>query len=136
LLWGATWILHGGPATAHPLFAVPFLTFYAGSGPTSVAIGDLNADGSPDLALANYAARTVAVLLGNGDGTFGAQSEYPIGSSSLCVAMGDLNGDDRPDLTVANYFSNTVSVLLGNGDGTFGAKSDYGTADYPSPVYS
>jgi hypothetical protein len=119
LLLGAVWGLQSASAAAHPLFAVPFLTFYAGNGPTSVAIGDLNADGNPDLALANYLARKVVVLLGNGDGTFGTQSEYDTGSSSLCVAIGDLNGDARPDLTVANYFSNTVSVLLGNGDGTF-----------------
>ena len=33
--------------------------------PTSVAIGDLNGDGKPDLAAANFGSNTVAVMLAN-----------------------------------------------------------------------
>ena len=87
-----------------------------------MAIGDLNGDGRPDLAAANYAANTVSVLLGNGDGTFGAKTDFATGTSPRSVAIGDLNGDGKPDLAVANSGSNTVSVLLGNGDGTFGTQ--------------
>ena len=42
----------------------------AGTGPYSVAVGDFNGDGKPDLATANAYDNTVSVLLGNGDGTF------------------------------------------------------------------
>ena len=47
-----------------------------GSGPVSVAIGDLNGDGKPDLAAANPDANTVSVLLNRGDGSFHAKRDY------------------------------------------------------------
>ena len=76
----------------------------------------------------------MSVLLGNGDGTFGAKTDFGTGSNPHSVAIGDLNGDGKPDLAVANSASNTVSVLLGNGDGTFGAKTDFATGVDPRSV--
>src|SRR2546430_5597494 len=40
---------------------------YGSPNPTSLAVGDFNADGNPDLAVANWQNGTVSVLLGNGD---------------------------------------------------------------------
>jgi hypothetical protein len=114
-------------------------TDYAtGSNPRSVAIGDFNGDGKPDLVVANQLSSTVSVLFGNGNGTFGARCDYGTGNAPSSVAIGDLNGDGKPDLAVTNEgsptASNTVSVLLGNGDGTFGARIGYGTGSGPSSV--
>ena len=53
------------------------VTYAAGSEPISVAVADLNGDGKPDLAVANYGDNTVSVLLGNGDGTFQAAVTTP-----------------------------------------------------------
>jgi hypothetical protein len=101
----------------------PKTDFVIGSLPFSVAIADLNGDGKPDLAVANqggssnYTGR-VSVLLGDGDGTFGANGAkigYATGNRPYSVAIGDLNGDSRPDLIAANFGSNTVSVLLNTG---------------------
>jgi len=136
LLWSC-WLRD--PAEAAPLFQAGFLSYDAGNNPQSVAIGDLNADGRPDLAVANYdfGASTVSVLLGNGDGTFGSKTDFATGDNPVSVAIGDLNGDGRPDLAVANSgfpATNTVSVLLGNGDGTFGSNTDFGTGSEPSSV--
>jgi len=39
-----------------------------------VAIADLNGDGRPDLATANYGSNTASVLLGNGAGSFGVKT--------------------------------------------------------------
>jgi hypothetical protein len=82
--------------------------------PLSVAVGDLNGDGWLDLAVANYGAYleqgNVAVLLNNGDGTFGAPVLYGAGERPRSVAVGDLNNDQWPDLAVANGYD--VSVLL------------------------
>jgi hypothetical protein len=121
-------------AHAEPLFSAPFLSFDAGARPQSVAIADLNADGRPDMAVANASSNTVSVLLGNGDGTFGARTEFGTGSGPRSVAIADLNADGRPDLSVADSDTNTISVLLGNGDGTFAAKTDFGTGSNPSSV--
>jgi FG-GAP repeat len=60
-----------------------------GISPSSVAIGDLNGDGQPDLVTTNIGgdvnasplpAGTVSVLLGNGGGTYSATTPYPTGS--------------------------------------------------------
>lgn len=48
-------------------------TFETGSFPRAVAVGDLNADGAPDLVTANVFSDDVWVLFGNGDGTFSSQ---------------------------------------------------------------
>jgi len=94
-------------------------SFGAGIWPSSVAVGDFNADGVPDLAVANRGSNDVSVLLGNGDGSFQAARSFAVGSYPYSVAVGDFNRDGVPDLAVANHDSNNVSVLLGNGDGSF-----------------
>jgi FG-GAP-like repeat len=75
--------------------------YATGYGPWSVAIGDLNGDGKPDLATANLNGRTVSVLLNRGDGSFRARRDYAIGAT-YSVAIGDLNRDGKPDLATAN----------------------------------
>jgi uncharacterized protein (TIGR03437 family) len=87
--------------------------------PQTVAIGDLNRDGIPDLAVASNGSNTVSVLLGKGDGTFKPSVDYPAGQGATGVAIADFNGDGKPDLAVGNVAVGSVSILLGNGDGTF-----------------
>ena len=49
-----------------------------GAYPHTVAIGDLDGDGKPDLAISNFAG-TVSVLLNKGDGSFRAKHDYEAG---------------------------------------------------------
>jgi predicted NUDIX family NTP pyrophosphohydrolase len=88
----------------------------AEGGLSSVAVGDFNRDGDPDLAAVNQLSGNVEVLLGGAGGTFGGPTSFPTGSSLTSVAVGDFNGDAKPDLAVANTtFSNdNVAVLLNN----------------------
>ena len=68
-----------------------------------VAVGDFNGDGNLDLAVANEVSGTVAVLLGNGNGTFAAATTFSTGGSDPdSLAVGDFNGDGKLDLAVAN----------------------------------
>lgn len=50
------------PGAMSPSFASK-VDFQTGMGPGSVAVGDLNADGKPDLAIANYDDNSVSILL-------------------------------------------------------------------------
>ncbi|MEO8680596.1 MAG: FG-GAP-like repeat-containing protein [Vicinamibacterales bacterium] len=103
------------------------IKYGVGGYPQSVAIGDVNGDGAPDLVVANFTSRNVSILLGHGNGTFGVAVNYDVGGVVSSVAIGDVNGDGKLDLAVANLGSNAVSILLGIGDGTFGAAVDYFT---------
>lgn len=113
----------------------PQVTYSWGSGGgvgwgSNLAVTDVNGDGKPDLVVATgnsnypYGTGTLAVLLGNGDGTFQTAVTYTSGGSyANTLATGDVNGDGMPDIIAGNRCiaspCGTVSVLLGNGDGTF-----------------
>jgi len=123
----------------------PLLTHTTGGfGSSSIAIADLNGDGNPDLVVTNDCGRQgcttydqshqIAVLLGNGDGTFQPLVGYPsggLGTSSLIVL--DINGDSNLDVAVLTRCTpscssgshSSVGVLLGNGDGTFQSPTSY-----------
>lgn len=98
------------------------MEYATGNAPVSVAVGDLNSDGKPDLAVANYS--SVSVLLGNGDGTFQRHLDFPTELTPTSLSIRDFNGDAKADLAVTNSLG-PVRVLLGNGDGTFRAGLDY-----------
>jgi hypothetical protein len=110
----------------------------------AVAAGDINGDGRPDLAVANYSASgTVSVLLntttlGNMTPDFAAPLDFATGSLPTAVAIGDVNGDGRPDLAVANSADNSVSVLLNTAlpgaTPSFAAAQDFATGTGPSSV--
>ena len=100
------------------------VSYAAGTGPFQVAVGDLNADGWPDVVVSDNLGTTLSVLLNNGNGTFRAPSSYVVGHIPLFVAIADFNGDGKPDLA-ATTRDNTLVELLGNGDGTFQPAINY-----------
>ncbi len=107
--------------------------YSAGSSPFSVAVGDFNGDGKPDLAVGNLGSSTISVLLGQGNGAFGPPSTYDTGLSPSTLAVGDFNGDGKPDLAVANFDENTISVLLNLGKAPLGRKVLMPRAYLPLP---
>ena len=109
----------------------PDTNFPVGSNPWSVAVGDFNRDGNPDLAIANQASANVSVLLGNGNGGFGATTNFAVGIGPVSIAVGDFNRDSNPDLVTANAIYDNVSVLLGNGSGGFGAATNFAVGSFP-----
>ena len=79
---------------ATPSFA-PAQNFGVGDGPTSIATGDFNSDGKPDLATANNLSDNVSVFLGNGTGGFGAAANFGAGNGPRSVTAGDFNADGK-----------------------------------------
>jgi len=90
--------------------------------PFAIAIGDLNGDGNPDLAVGHYSGQItdtsgdrMTILLGIGDGTFRqAWSQLVPGKAPTRVAIGDVDGDKVADAVFANYGNNSVTVVLGS----------------------
>ncbi|MDH4163772.1 MAG: FG-GAP-like repeat-containing protein [Nitrospirota bacterium] len=91
--------------------AVPYA---AGSGPSSVAVGSLDADGSWDLVAANYNSSDFSLLFSNGTGTFLPPSSYAASTNPRSVATGDFDGDGELDIAAANSGTNTVTVRFNN----------------------
>lgn len=64
----------------------------AGSRPFAVTVADLNGDQKPDLAVANTSSANVSILLGTGTGSFGAPTNFAVGSNPRFIAIADFNG--------------------------------------------
>jgi FG-GAP-like repeat/PASTA domain/FG-GAP repeat len=89
--------------------------YRTGSGAFSIVVGDLNGDGTPDLATANAGPGTLSVLLNRGDGSLGTKLDYVPGLELYgwgSTAIGDLNGDRRLDLAVPMINSRNNSSFL------------------------
>jgi hypothetical protein len=88
-------------------------------GPLAIklAASDFNRDGRIDLAVTSYEGDFVGVRLGQGNGSFSAETNLPVGDGPYGIAAGDFNADGVADLAVANQGTKTVSVLLRSGGG-------------------
>ncbi len=90
-------LLPGGIGFAQTVSSLPAAHYAVGTNPASVAIGDLDGDGVPDLAVANANfGATVSILLGTGAGTFGGATNYAVGPFPYSIAKGDLSARRRP----------------------------------------
>jgi hypothetical protein len=122
-------------------FAAP-LNLATGGMTASVAVGDLNGDGKPDIVATSYDINgnngQVTIFFQNpaSPGTFLAGVSFPAGAQPQSVRIADVNGDGLPDLVVANRGPGSdgtgmagVSVLLQNAasPGTFLAPVTYAT---------
>ncbi len=94
-----------------------------------LAAGYFNSGGVEDLTSVDSSG--LAILIGNGDGTFAPAKDYGVGNNPVFVLQRDLNGDGKRDLVVVHQDSDTISVLLGNGDGTFKPQVSYAAGTLP-----
>ncbi|MGC2163812.1 MAG: FG-GAP-like repeat-containing protein [Silvibacterium sp.] len=86
ILWGVSGL--SGVFPTQQLLAV-------GNGPESVAVGDFNGDGIPDLAVSNAGDGTLGILLNGGGGRFQGQKVYQVGTGvRQVVPLSALSGQE------------------------------------------
>ncbi len=100
----------------------PGSPFPCGDSPFFVAVGDVNGDGKPDLAIVDSPGSTadrrgrdgLTLLLGDGKGGFKtmAGSPFATGKTPNRLAIGDVNGDGVADVAVTSTDSDNVSLFL------------------------
>jgi hypothetical protein len=100
--------------------------------PQTLAFGDLDGDGRPDLATGNFDPSqphwTVSAAMNLGNGTFGTPVTYTVGYDPQRVVITDLNHDAKPDLVVVCAYDLGLYVLLGDGAGRFADPVPYDSA--------
>jgi hypothetical protein len=109
--------------------------------PWSIAAGDLDGNGTPDLAVTHLDSDSVSAILlspelfQKGYVEVGADvRRLTAGDGPTYVAVSDVDDDDALDLVAANRFSDDVSVLLGAGDGTFADQQRFAAGNWPSSI--
>jgi len=113
-------------------FAVP--------SPIALAVGDLNEDGKPDLAVVEFNGSghgLLALFLGEGNGKFRPGATYELGIQSAGIALADFNGDGHLDVAASNGGegkTGNVMLFLGTGKGTLGKPTTYKVAGTPGNI--
>jgi hypothetical protein len=96
------------------------------------AVADFNRDGKQDVIVSNTNGN-ISVLLGNGNGTFGAPHTIAtLGAGTYPIATADFNHDGIADLVVLNTTKQSVSIYLGYGNGTFEAPKSQTVGNSPT----
>ncbi len=110
-------LLSAGAAQAQLLG--PRTDLNTGAVPRSVAIGDVDQDGAPDIVVTVQGAGLVSVFPGNGNLTFRPRIDVPVHAQPIALALTDWTGDGKLDLLVGAAGDTSLTVHAGNGAGGF-----------------
>ena len=106
---------NAGDGSLGELESIPLSTSLA---TVSIAVGDVDGDGWPDLAVA-HGTRGFGVVPNDGAGGFGPMRSYLAGESVNAVALADLEADGDADVLAVSAPSRSVAAVLNPGDGAF-----------------
>ena len=88
-----------------------------GSENEGTAIADFDQDGWLDVVVGNLDANAIGILLNQGGGVLGTQTNYS-GGRPLGVSVGDFNNDGYPDVVSDGWFGDsTADIWLNDGTG-------------------
>jgi hypothetical protein len=138
---GMSVLLGNGDGSFQAPKLFPFFAASTNYSNTATVTGDFNGDGKPDFAFSSANSNVLAVVLGNGDGTFGSPYSITLQTNYVVnfLFVADVNGDGKLDLISGNNVAPnpvapaddaTFSVCLGNGDGTFQPPVNYQVSGY------
>jgi len=90
------------------------------NGPADLTVGDIDADGFDDIAIANERADTLNLLFGTGAGLQSAEViALPVDSAPSAVAMADFNSDGAVDLVFGSTELRDIGILFADGNAGF-----------------
>ncbi len=128
---GTVSVLLNKGATGSGTFATA-VAYPVGHSPFQVALGDLNGDGIPDLAVTNNGDNTVSILYGVKGGTFVAGPTLSTGTQPYGIVIGDFNYDGKNDIAVTCYSTSQLYIFTNTGNDTFGSPGVYTTDSNPA----
>ena len=115
-----------------------------GDAPFGIAIGDINADGMPDLAIINSPGSMaegkgkngLTVLIGDGKGQFTTMKGSPFAAGKIPnrIAIGDVNGDGVNDIVISDNDSDKIYLFLLNKNETVLSSSAIRVGNHPKGV--
>jgi len=112
--------------------------FGIGTAPIAIAVGDLNSDGVPDLAVVNSGDSTIGVFLNNGDATFAVAAGSPLtttsGANPSGVAIADFTNDGIGDIAVTNQGVSTLGIYVGLGLGLYATQIELSSTAGPQGI--
>ena len=123
-------------ATAQPIAFIKSDRELSIADPLLIVTADFNHDGNLDLVFSSKATPQVFVILGNGNGTFGAETAFPILGPASSLAVADFNNDTHSDLAITVPSRNSIVILLGNGNGGFALPTELqaGPSPFEAPL--
>jgi len=86
-------------------------TYAVGSKPTGVAVGDINGDALPDIAVANANSSSISVLLNRGKGLFFGQQTLWVSEQPTAITIAASPGGEVPDLVSSHTGSDQIGVV-------------------------
>jgi hypothetical protein len=103
-------------------------------GSRALAVGRIDADANPDIAVVNNAVNSVSLFYGQGGFQFTIGAPLMTGPSPKAVALGDLNGDGITDIVTGDSNADEVSIFRGSGNRMFAARATASAGTDPTAL--